>query len=63
MRRSEVWAGTVWMVRVVVRVQVWHTRLSRGLCHTAVPAAPSGLCRTVPTAPRDDVSVLELRSS
>lgn len=51
------------MVRVVVRVQVGHTRLSRRLSHTAVPTAPCGLCWTVPTASRDDVSMLKLRSA
>lgn len=58
-RRGEGGAGTVWLVRVMVRVQVGHTRLS----HTAVPVASRGLGRTVPAAPRDDVSVLKLGSA
>lgn len=59
MRRGEVRAGTVWLMRVMVRVQVGHTWLP----HAIVSAASRGLCRTVPAAPRDDVSVLELRSA
>lgn len=51
------------MERVVVRVQVGHTTLSRSLSHIAVPTGPCRLCRTVPTAPRDDMSMLELRST
>lgn len=58
-RRGEGRGGAVRLVRVMVRVQVGHARLS----HAAVPGAPRGLSRTVPAAPRDDVSVLELGSA